>query len=115
MSSYTLCDLPKDIIWVIMKHYMNDLLVAMYNDSDLYSDGRFLAKRNMKLDSTFHESISSRIILASANFICFLYPLRLICRACDDVMKKKIIKRYYGDCDDFIESTGNLVRITINR
>jgi hypothetical protein len=92
------CELPKDIVWMIIKRYLNDVLkmFGIHSEYPLCESFFYcyrIGKTNRYLfDKTIdvnHEivkrSLEHRMLIVDC-----LYPLRLVCRKMDYVLKDKI-------------------------
>jgi hypothetical protein len=95
-----LLELPKDVIWLILKQ----CLIGMYNDMRgnhlNIHEKNFLASRIGSVGrchkwflKTFDKNTSEDDSMHVAFFVDFLYPLRLVCQQFNSIMIKKIRKR----------------------
>jgi hypothetical protein len=92
--------LPKDIIWIIMKHYITSVIIAMKEkenlfDKDFYGGRNFNSELIELLERTFSDDTNYMYdgysLLNVAYFIDFIYPLRLVCKNFDHVIRNKIV------------------------
>ena len=93
-------ELPQDVIWLILKCYLGEVLAAMnalippMDRKDLHVF-EFFGQRSKcwwEFDKTFCENVKSEILNA-AYFIDFAFPLRLVCKKFDVIMRNKMPKR----------------------
>jgi hypothetical protein len=85
--------LPKDVIWLIFKSYLKDVangLFAMKRDIHCTS---FTSHRSKSLvDKTYHKNVLNN----PYNFfhlIDFVYPLCLVCKQFQGILKNKIVNK----------------------
>jgi GTP-dependent phosphoenolpyruvate carboxykinase len=99
-----LLQLPRDVIWLILKHCLND----MYNNMGVNSiknnihKERFIARKNYDwrccnwFVKTFDKNTAHHNSRYLAFFVDFLYPLRLVCQQFNNLLITKIRKRTDG-------------------
>jgi hypothetical protein len=99
----TLIDLPKDVIWIIIKHYLNDVLCRLgckRNSLHIstYFQKRCIWVRRCEFEKTItNDNIKLDWTEASViYFIDYLYSLRLISKKFDFLMREKITRGASG-------------------
>jgi hypothetical protein len=94
-----LLDLPRDVIWLILRKCLQDMYYDMLNNATNIFERQFLGKkfhnhdpRNKHFEKTFDKKIVDQSLMHTAYFVNFLYPLRLVCQKFNSIMRVKIIK-----------------------
>ena len=82
--------LPKDIVWLIIKLHLNDILrTTLLHESLFYS-------RRVNNDKTMfektHRGEQETLLYGTSYLVDWLYPLRLICKRMNNLCKEKITK-----------------------
>ena len=104
-------DLPKDAIWLIFKHYLMDVLFVMNGRASATEKisvhvHEFYGRRACRsmcypmnlFEKTFCENIEYKTTLNRAYLIDFVYPLRLVCKQFDLVIRNKMPRRTEPSC-----------------
>ena len=85
--------LPKDIVWMIIKQHLTDILKNMNRSLHV---GSFYCTRELSFKRTLFEKTYSKseetIGYPASYLVDWLYPLRLICKRIDALLKEKITK-----------------------
>jgi hypothetical protein len=91
-----LATLPKDVLWLIIKHHLLDMCKFMekfmetggpsLHEYDFCSGRVSLGARHL-FEKTYDGKRTSH---CASHFVDYLYPLRLVCKRIDVLMKDKI-------------------------
>jgi hypothetical protein len=91
-------NLPKDVLWIIMKHYLSHVIQVMEKGRVIlyeidFCNWRIAGERRHLFEKTINEEreIGLSVSLRSTHFVDCLYPLRLVCKKFDTLMRQKII------------------------
>ena len=86
--------LPKDVVWIIIKQYLVDVLRGMNLSFSLHPCYFFYRKRvaaneRFAFENTHTAQQDKYNVLY---FVDWLYPLRLVCKRFDSLLKEKITR-----------------------
>ena len=83
--------LPKDVIWMIIKQYLFDMLSMMPIRVSLHTF-LFNGRRAMPYQRWWYERTLGSRMTSLECFVDWLYPLRLVCKRLDSLLKEKITR-----------------------
>jgi hypothetical protein len=91
--------LPKDVLWLIMKqHLLNTMKMMGYSIAQLYTYHfdcrRVICGERYRFEKTFKSEMDYNA--KALYFVDYLYPLRLICKKIDALLREKITHHYIG-------------------
>jgi hypothetical protein len=90
--------LPKDVIWIILKQHIQYMYDTMCKDVRFICasihEKEFIASRFWKMyEITFDASNPDHQRLSPYFFIDFMYPLRLVCRQFNSILQAKVVRK----------------------
>jgi hypothetical protein len=88
-------ELPKDIWWLILKYYIFDILHEETPvHQTLFAQSRTLIKNRVLYEKT----CAQRNVVHNNYLVDCLYPLRLICKKTDRLLREKIVRVKNNKC-----------------
>jgi hypothetical protein len=107
LYSVMILQLPRDVIWIILKQHLQDTYNFMCNNTKYkfpsFHEQHFIVSRFWKKhEMTFDPSHSDHKGLTHYFFTEFIYPLRFVCRQFDNILRAKIVKKQYTSTSSYI-------------
>jgi hypothetical protein len=84
--------LPNDVIWIIFKCYLKDIVSDLFPHTSLHEFLLYSGHRSNYRTEKTYVSLKEIGEQTGHYLIDFLYPLRLVCTTFDMLIRKKVIK-----------------------